>query len=98
MVWPSFTCGAKPINVYLELDNITQPAWVRLILAWGRRNGGRDTPITQIGAASSEELPEVAPYPFMTRHDTAEQALVDANLRDGRRASIKLPPLPPGLM
>ena len=72
---------------------MTQPAWVRLILAWGRRR-----PVMQTEAVPSDELPDMDPYPYMVQYDTPEQALDAANLRDGRRARVKLPPPPPRLI
>lgn len=77
---------------------MSQPTWARLILAWGRRRGTRDAPPLQTDVTALEDSSLAEEYPFMIQYDTAEKAVIDANLRDGRRASVKLPPLPPGLM
>jgi hypothetical protein len=70
-----------------------------MILAWGRRRGSGqdDAPPLRARAQASEDWNKIPPYPFLVVYDTPEKARVDANLRDGRRESIPLPPLPPGL-
>lgn len=77
---------------------MTQLTWARFMLAWGRRRNSDGAPPLPNAIVSSEMGLEMEPYPFMVHYDTAEEALVDANLRDHRRANIKLPPLPPGIM
>lgn len=85
-------------NLDHELENMTQLTWARFMLAWGRRRNSDGAPPLPNAIVSSEMGLEMEPYPFMVHYDTAEEALVDANLRDHRRANIKLPPLPPGIM
>jgi len=77
---------------------MNQPTWARFILAWGRRRSLRDAPPLRTDVVTLGNSLSAEKYPFMIHYDTPEKALIDANLRDGRRASIKLPPLPPGVI